>query len=90
MFRPSELQFHSHPFYEVERGTTWRMAESELDRWGAVHVDMADRKEARFERGGFPIERLRTPGGEVPVRFSCSDTRCVLEAQRWYLASVGR
>ena len=32
-FKPSGLQFHSHSFYEVERGTEWRMSESGRDRW---------------------------------------------------------
>ena len=56
----------------------------------AIHVDIADRIEERFERGGFPLDRLRTPGGEVPVRFRCSGGTCVLEAQRWYLERAGR
>ena len=85
----ARLYVHGEDFgvvsaYSLGTGTTANYGSN------AIHTERADRIEERFERGGFPIDRLRTPGGEVPVRFNCSDTTCVLEAQRWYLASVGR
>ena len=55
----------------------------------AIHTDIADRIEERFDRGVFSLSPMSQPSGKVPVRFKCSDG-CWLEAQRWYLASVGR
>ena len=85
----ARLDVHGEDFgvvseYSLGTGTTANYGSN------AIHTERADRIEERFERGGFPIDRLHTPGGEVPVRFRCTDTTCVLEAQRWYLASVGR
>ena len=44
----------------------------------------------KYERGGFSLDRLHRPGGNVPVRFDCSETKCVLEVQRWYLDKIRR
>ena len=44
--------------------------------------------EDRLKQRRFTLDRLGGPSGEVPLRFNCSETKCVLEAQRWYMDRV--
>ena len=49
-----------------------------------------DALEEKLKRGRFTLDRLFAPKGNVPVRFNCSETKCVLEVQRWYLDKIRR
>ena len=57
LFKPG-LKLHSHSFYEVQRGTTWRHAESDRDRW---------RGERRYWQAPDNVEH-RPPTGNPRIR----------------------